>query len=213
MIIDNKEMSKTTDTDNACVKITEHLEVSKAYDIYLHQFGRSRSFVDLYDVLHTATENTRIYFHLNNPGGSIASGIQLLNILEACHSKHISVHVEAPIYSMASSFACGAMKLGIPVLVGKNVFFMFHDYSAGNNGKGNELFTGILNQREWTKQMFRDTCFPFLSETELDKMVLGQDLYIEREDILKRMEVVKTYLKNGKKLLTDKKNNTKRKRK
>lgn len=161
----------------AClVKKTPH--TSNAIDIYLR--GTIECFED-YDTLvkelDKVTENDSVVVHLNCPGGDCSVGFFLIDQL-MCLPCPVHMVVEYPTYSMGAIIALCGDKLTIE----PDSYIMFHDYSSGQRGKGEETYQHNVNYRRVFKDRFTRLCKPFLSQSEINRMFKCEDIYIHHDD-------------------------------
>ena len=119
------------------------------------------------------SENDVVYVHLNTPGGDCAIGFFLIDqILSLPCPVHMIV--EYPTYSMGAIMAL----CGTSLRINPDSYIMFHDYSGGAHGKGEDTAQYVSNYRRVFKDRFTRLCKPFLSLAEVNKMFKGEDLYI-----------------------------------
>lgn len=159
----------------------------KVHDAYLYEFGESHTLTDLFDVINSSEQGDVINIMLNNPGGYLDTGIQLISTLESEYAGEVNIHIQAPLYSMASLFAIKMILLGCKVYISDNSYLMFHNYSGGAHGKGNEMFDRFVHEKKWYKGFFERCTIPFLSQEEVNKICNDKDVYITRKDMLKRI--------------------------
>ena len=152
--------------------------VSKDIDIFIR--GAIECFEDydeLVKELGKVTENDSVVVHLNCPGGDCSVGFFLVDQLMALPCP-VHMVVEYPSYSMGAILAVCGDKLTIQ----PDSFIMFHDYSGGSKGKGGETELYINNYRKVFRNRFNRLCKPFLSQSEINRMFKGEDLYIHHDD-------------------------------
>ena len=65
---------------------------------------------------------------------------------------------------------------------------MFHDYSAGDIGKGNEMLRSAQAYSSYYKMMLEKYAKPFLTDKEIKDILNGQDYYFHDDEIQKRLE-------------------------
>lgn len=160
---------------------------SKLYDIkFKHSvfalYDSIESFSDYEDllkVLHTADNGEAVTIYLNSPGGSCAIGT---SIISAMKGSNAAIHciVEAPCYSMASLIALSGTSLEFM----SNTYLMFHHYSTMYYGKGAEIELQHEIEYEHFNRQLKAVCMPFLTQKECEKIIRGEDLYIENTDPL-----------------------------
>jgi ATP-dependent Clp protease, protease subunit len=161
----------------AClIRTTPHSH--KEVDIYIR--GGIECFEDYDDLikeLGKITEKDSVVVHLNCPGGDCSVGFFLIDQLMALPCP-VHMVVEYPTYSMGAIMALCGDKLTIE----KDSYIMFHDYSGGSKGKGEETYLYTTNYRKVFKDRFTRLCKPFLTQSEVNKMFKGEDLYIHHDD-------------------------------
>ena len=161
----------------AClIRTTPH--VHKEVDIYIR--GVIECFEDYDDLvkeLGKVTEKDSVVVHLNCPGGDCSVGFFLVDQLMALPCP-VHMVVEYPSYSMGAILAVCGDKLTIE----PDSFIMFHDYSGGSRGKGGETEAYVNNYRKMFRNRFTRVCKPYLSQSEINRMFKGEDLYIHHDD-------------------------------
>jgi ATP-dependent protease ClpP protease subunit len=174
---------RTTDNDDEengdieDIKIftTEHK--CHTYDVYLGEsVNESTQYYELFHMLDKAQKNDHFVIHLNNFGGALHTGLQLINCLNKCKAT-ITMSVESHVYSMASLLAlCGDI-----IMVHPKVVMMFHDYSGGSIGKGSEMEKNVDSDRIFWAGFLKDVCYPFLTKPEIKQLIRGEDIYVHQE--------------------------------
>lgn len=176
--------------------MTSQFRISKReradYFIDLHnEFPSSEEFAELFRVFDIANWNDTITIKIgDNVGGSLQTCIKLINNIKLSKAI-INVVVDSVCYSAASIFVTAMLSLGINVNFMPHVFLMFHDYSNEEEGKGSEIVLAIQNSAEWVKDIYLTYCFPFLNKAEINKIMQGKDLYVNYQDIMKRLAKIK----------------------
>ena len=134
-------------------------------------------------VIRGASENDRIELHLNTPGGDIYTAIELLHAF-ACTDAHVHV-VCAGIVASAGTIL---MTVGDTFEINPHTTFMFHNYSGGTIGKGNEMAIKMDYEREWSRKFMHDVYEGLLTEDEIDDLLDGRDYWVSADDIAGRLE-------------------------
>jgi ATP-dependent protease ClpP protease subunit len=143
---------------------------------------QSAFYNDLFYTLRSATETDIIYLHLNTTGGDFDTGLQIINNMKASDA-HIVTVLEARAYSMgAYIFLAGDEKL-----VHDNCQLLFHSYSGFVTGKGNEQQAQTLAVANWFGKFMERTCLPFLSQREMTNILNGSDLWLDSDEIRRRV--------------------------
>ncbi len=157
---------------------TRSSEQGKVYHVDMHsEIADAKEYLSLFKLLDEAEGRDKVIFHLDSPGGYLSTGVRLVNAVKSCEA-HITMSVDAPSYSMASILAL----TGNELVFQPHTFLMFHNYSGGEYGKGGEIRASYEASTKWIYRFFVESCSPFLTEEELQTMMLDQDLYIHDND-------------------------------
>lgn len=178
-------------------EIIESVKQQKITNVYLSkEIGPPCEYVDLISRLRQAQPTDVIYLHLNTPGGYVDTGVQIINAMRDCQGRVVTV-LDGTVCSMGSLIFLAADEY----IVHDNCRLMFHNYSGGMYGKGNEQIAQLESTVEWFTTLFYQICFPFLDEEELNNIVHGQDLWMNSEEIKKRLNKVVKYMESEQKRL------------
>lgn len=207
----NRTTSKNDHDDEDSLSMPFLVPEKKAYRAFESEF-RSRQlsfylsgpiegpeeYTEMIHAIRTAGPNDEIFLYLNTPGGRLDTGIQLINAIRQSQATVYTV-LEAQAYSMgALLFLCGNS-----IIVGDNSLLMFHNYSSGLYGKGNEQMAEIMLTAKWFRRFMHDVCVPFLTPEEVDEVLNGKDIWMESEEILARLQKMQgSRTKDGKKAKT-----------
>lgn len=139
-------------------------------------------YTELFYTLHTASATDLVYLHLNSSGGDFNTGLQIINNILASDARVITI-LEARAYSMAALiFLCGN-----ELIVHDNCLLMFHIYSGIFAGKGNEQQAEVVAIGNWFEKVMHRLCSPFLSETEIGSILKGSDVWMDSDEIRRRL--------------------------
>ena len=72
--------------------------------------------------------------------------------------------------------------------ISEHSHFMFHTYSSGNWGKGNEQIANVQADDKWARHLFQSVYKDFLTPQELKQMVDGKDFWMTPSEVTKRLE-------------------------
>jgi ATP-dependent protease ClpP protease subunit len=161
----------------------EQILVKKVQHFYLSGIIEApTAYVDMIHKINTATPDDVIYLHLNTQGGDLSTGIQLINAMK-CSPAHIICSLEGEAYSLGSMIFLA----GDEFLTHENSIMMIHNFSGGIYGKGNEQVSQLEATIKWFHALAKKYYIPFLSETELDGILKGEDLWLQADDVRKRL--------------------------
>jgi ATP-dependent protease ClpP protease subunit len=91
--------------------------------------------------------------------------------------------------------------MGDKRVVNERADLMFHDYSGGLAGKGGEIQARNEHTQKFIRDFFKEVILKqgFLSEKEFNNMLIGQDYWMDAEELCKR-GIATHVLKNGNKI-------------
>lgn len=170
----------------------------KMHHIYLSEgIDEPEKYVEMIHRIKSANPGEVIYIYLNTPGGRLDTAIQIINAMRVSQAKIVTV-VEAEAHSAGTMiFLCGD-----EFIVHDNCSMMFHNFSGGTYGKGNEMKLQIDATTRWFNKLAKDIYYPFLSHQEIDNMIDGKDIWMESEEIRKRLKKMVKILAGEKKKQT-----------
>jgi len=164
-------------------KIFERKIPSKQISIFLSSvIGDPIEYVEMVNKIKQATENDVIYIYLNTPGGNLETGVQIINAI-----RNTPAHVVVSLESTAHSLGTLIFLSGDELQIHDHCLMMFHNFSAGMYGKGHELTAELEAVNKWYNKMFRKICVPFLTAEEIEQVIDGRDLWLETDEIKRRL--------------------------
>lgn len=140
-------------------------------------------YVDMIQKIQLSTPDDIIYIHLNTPGGQLDTGVQIINAMQASNA-HIIVAIEANCHSLGTLIFLAADEF----IVHDNCLMMIHNFSGGTYGKGNEQHSQLEAQIKWFNSLAKKLYVPFLSEDEFAAVVKGEDIWLQSDDVRKRLD-------------------------
>lgn len=144
------------------------------HDVHLHNEVSSPDFyTELYDVCKTATDKDIINVIINNYGGQVHSALQIIHML-----KMTKAVVVCKIMGKAMSAAAQIALAGHYLVMYPCSHMLFHNYSGGSFGKGNELVEGVAADNKFCHDVLDTYCFPFLSRKEIAAVKKDRDIHI-----------------------------------
>ena len=164
--------------------IVAPISSSTAYSFYLSgEILSPEKYVDWFNIIRNASEDDIITIHINSTGGEVATAIQFRRVLLECSAPIIG-SVEGDCMSAATMIllACDRVEISPGSL------FMVHNYSAGVVGKGGEMYDQISYYRKWSEKLMKNIYEDFLTDAEIAHILDNKDLWIDEEDVVKRLE-------------------------
>lgn len=138
------------------------------------------------DMIHRITRadaSDTVFIHLNTNGGNLNTGVQLINAMQNSAAKIVTV-LEAQAYSLGTLIFLA----GDEMVVNDHCMMMFHNYSGGVEGKGNEQFAELDATIKWFNTLAKKIYVPFLTEEELADIIRGEDMWMQSSEIRKRLD-------------------------
>lgn len=158
-------------------------EVTQTHPIF-YISGEILEPVHYIDMIHAINVATGVvYIRLNSPGGDLATGVQLMNAIKQSEAKVVT-EVMGECYSLAAML----LLCGDEIVINDNCLIMFHNYSGGTQGKGNEQIQSVEATNEWFTELCNDLLYPVLSRSEIKRMLKGEDIWMGSNEIRKRLE-------------------------
>jgi len=169
---------------------------SQDYHFYISgEIGSPEDYTDWFHIIRNASEDDTVNIHINSIGGNLSTAIQFIRVLRECQAV-ITTSAEGECMSAATLiFLCGDN-----VEISEHSSFMFHDYSGGAAGKGGEMYAMIDHDKNWSSKLFKAEYKDFLTNQEIDSILGGRDIYMDGDEVLKRLnKKSKTTLKESRK--------------
>lgn len=145
-------------------------------------------YVELFQVLRNAVETDTVHIYLNTPGGRVDTMIQIVNCMKNTKATVVT-HLEGICHSAGTFIFLS----GDEFVVNPNALLLFHNYSNGYFGKGNEIVQEVIETDKWIKQIADDIYFPFLSREEIDNISSGSDDWMHSKEVEKRLDKLIEY--------------------
>lgn len=146
----------------------------------------SHYYTELFYTLRTAIDTDLIYLHLNTSGGDFDTGLQIINNMQASSANVVTV-LEARAYSMGAFIFLA----GDEWVVHDNCQLLFHIYSGSFAGRGNEQQAEVHAVSSWFEKFMTRTCQPFLTPAEIKDVLKGSDVWMDSDEIRRRMERIR----------------------
>lgn len=162
----------------------EDVIVQHVHSFYLcDEIEEPIKYTDLIHRITTASENDLVYLNLNTPGGNLYTGVQIINAMRAARA-----HVITVLVSRAFSLGTFLFLAGDEWHVHDNAMMMFHNFAGTVSGKGNEQLEQISSTVRWFNKLIKKYCSPFLTEAEIDRVIRGEDIWMDSDEIRKRLK-------------------------
>ena len=158
--------------------------LAQEYSFYLTgEIDDPSSYTDWFQLIRSASPDDSIKIYINSRGGSAATAIQFLRAMEESEAL-VHVVVEGECMSAATFIFLSADRISIS----DHSSFMFHNYSGGVMGKGGEIYDAAAHGKAWSEKFLRTVYKNFLSESELKDIFSSKDIYMDKDEVLKRID-------------------------
>jgi ATP-dependent protease ClpP protease subunit len=158
--------------------------LARAHEFYLTgTIESAENYTEWFDIIRHAGKNDAIQIYINSYGGDLFTAIQFLRVLGDTEATVI-ISVEGACMSAASMI----FLYGDAFEISSHSMFMFHNYSGGTFGKGGEMLDQLKHERVWSEKLLRDTYTDFLTEAEIVSMLDNKDLWMDGDEVVKRLE-------------------------
>ena len=144
----------------------------------------AKNYTDWFEVIRNANDTDIIKIHINSPGGDLFTAIQFMRVLNESNAM-IVASVEGACMSAATMIFLCANQFEIS----EHSMFMFHNYSGMAIGKGGEMYDNITHERKWSEKIMRKVYENFLTEEEIKSILDNKDIWMEGEEVLKRLKL------------------------
>jgi len=155
------------------------------HHFYISQaIGDPDGYIDMIYEITNAAEEDVVYIHLNTIGGQLDTGVQIINAIQNSGATVVTI-----LEGVAHSLGTLIFLAGDERVVNDHCMMMFHNFSAGVAGKGNEMVSELTATVKWFEALANDFYVPFLTPDEVARLVRGEDFWMQSEEIKKRLEV------------------------
>ena len=160
-------------------------QMYKDYSLYIGEFkSDKKSLHSIFYKLKDATSKDRLEIIINSHGGSIEEGRQFYNMIRGKFYNNSVAYLDNHGYSMGAVLFCIAKKRVIYPYSN----LMFHNYHMINAGKGGEILAKVEHADKLNTKFRHDIVVKqgFLSEEEYQKLLIGQDFWMDAKELCKR---------------------------
>jgi ATP-dependent protease ClpP protease subunit len=175
--------------------------VSQLHEFYLSgEITEPEDYIEWLNVIRSASDQDTIKIYINSPGGNVDTAIQFMQVLTGT-SAYVICSVEGACMSAATMIFLSADELEIC----DHALFMFHNYAGGAFGKGGEIYDQIQFERSWSRKLLESVYKNFLTPTEITQMLENKDIWMDSDEVRRRVKAIQDNLIN----LRKKENNEK----
>jgi ATP-dependent protease ClpP protease subunit len=176
-----------TSDDKDFFEITKKPITKFKYSIYIKDsIKEAKNMATLLGVFRSASSYDEITVYLNSSGGWLNTAEQILNAMEDCSAKIITVAD-----GRVASAATLVFMAGDERIIKSNAYFMFHHYSAGVSGKGHEMVQKINFQSAYYPDLLKKYYKEIFTDEEVKEILEGKDVWMSGKDFQKKLDKMK----------------------
>ena len=158
--------------------------LARVHEFYLSgTIGSADEYVDWFDIIRHAGENDVVKVYINSYGGDLFTAIQFMRARGETQAT-VAVSVEGACMSAATMVFLTADMFEVSA----HSMFMFHNYSGGTFGKGGEMLDQLQHERAWSEKLLREVYSDFLTDKEINSMLDNKDLWMDGDEVVKRLK-------------------------
>ena len=157
------------------------IEVNKQlYRMYiLEEIHAPINYGEVIELLADLDESVTVEVYLNTPGGSLDSAIMLMSVFKGCKARLIG--------KLSGTVASAGTMLTMvmdEIDIAPYTAFMVHAWLVqGQGGKANEVEAENAFNKKETKRLFHEVYSGFLSSREINKILAGKDVWLNKEEV------------------------------
>lgn len=172
------------------------------YHFYLSgEIKEAKEYIELLNILKTAETHDTIIIYINSEGGDLFTTIQIIAAIEKSNASVIT-SLDGCAYSAATMiFLAGKSHLVSPYSS-----FMIHNYSGAMAGKGHEISSQIKFTDSFVKSFINKIYKNFLTAKEISDIIDGKDLWMDSEEVERRLKILDKIIPNDQNTELQKKN-------
>jgi len=179
-------------------------------DFYLNSsIGNPEDYAEWNQILRSSTEQDVVYLHINCYGGQALTAVQLMRAISESRAT-----VVASVEGACMSAATFLFLMADVCEISDHSIFMFHNFSGGTIGKGNEMMAQVHHNDKWSRGLMESIYKDFFTQEEIDSILEGKDYWLSPDEVTERLQKRNDILEKGlKKSVTETKTPRKRAKK
>ncbi len=156
-----------------------------SYEYYLTGvIGDPEEYLDLCNILRSASPQDEVVIRLNTPGGQVRTGNMIINAIKESEANVVGF-IESDCGSMGTYIFLACNSWG----VSESAEFFAHTCTSGSYGKEHETYEQAVFLRKQQHKLMRKRYSNFLTDQEIEKVISGSDVYLDADEIMERLEV------------------------
>ena len=178
-------------------------------DFYLNStIGSPEEYAEWNQILRSSGEQDVVYLHINCYGGQALTAVQLMRAISESRAT-----VVASVEGACMSAATFLFLMADVCEISDHSIFMFHNFSGGTIGKGNEMMAQVHHNDKWARGLMESIYRDFFTQEEIDSILEGKDYWLSPDEVTERLQKRNELLEAAKTAETTPKNSRKRAKK
>ena len=152
-------------------------------DFYLNStIGSPEEYAEWNQILRSSGEQDVVYLHINCYGGQALTAVQLMRAISESRAT-----VVASVEGACMSAATFLFLMADVCEISDHSIFMFHNFSGGTIGKGNEMMAQVHHNDKWARNLMESIYQDFFTQEEIDSILEGKDYWLSPDEVTERL--------------------------
>ena len=152
-------------------------------DFYLNStIGNPEDYAEWNQILRSSGEQDVVYLHINCYGGQALTAVQLMRAISESRAT-----VVASVEGACMSAATFLFLMADVCEISDHSIFMFHNFSGGTIGKGNEMMAQVHHNDKWARQLMGSIYKDFFTDEEIESILEGKDYWLSPDEVTDRL--------------------------
>jgi ATP-dependent protease ClpP protease subunit len=153
-------------------------------DFYLNStIGSPEDYAEWNQILRSSGEQDVVYLHINCYGGQALTAVQLMRAISESRAT-----VVASVEGACMSAATFLFLMADVCEISDHSIFMFHNFSGGTIGKGNEMMAQVHHNDKWARGLMESIYKDFFTQEEIDSILEGKDYWLSPDEVTERLQ-------------------------
>jgi ATP-dependent protease ClpP protease subunit len=153
-------------------------------DFYLNSaIGNPEEYAEWNQILRSSGEQDVVYLHINCYGGQALTAVQLMRAISESRAT-----VVASVEGACMSAATFLFLMADVCEISDHSIFMFHNFSGGTIGKGNEMMAQVHHNDKWARNLMESIYQDFFTQEEIDSILEGKDYWLSPDEVTERLQ-------------------------
>jgi ATP-dependent protease ClpP protease subunit len=152
-------------------------------DFYLNStIGSPEDYAEWNQILRSSGPNDIVYLHINCYGGQALTAVQLMRAISESQAT-----VVASVEGACMSAATFLFLMADVCEISDHSIFMFHNFSGGTIGKGNEMMAQVHHNDKWARELMNSIYKDFFTGEEIESILEGKDYWLAPDEVTERL--------------------------